>query len=306
MNLLGGQGRWRHAELGRRGQRQPHADAPADRPADRVSVRHGRAVGTGLPELSPGAVRCPRRARDPTPSSCPASSWMPRTTQRGGPLHRLPHRRHGRRHGDCQRRLTTGNVVMCGSRGRRRAGRPPRAAPSAAAPDGGGDFVLTLRGEGVAGPIVDVTITFPATAPAVMIAGARFSMHPVSRDEWDGTAAVTARGQWDRPDPRRGLGGHPFLYEVASRAGRPGKRGAGGRWRRHGRSPLPTGGRWPCGTPKHGSDPRSCRTDRLAVPASGRGAGPVPSANRQPSGRDHRRGAPGPPSTAAPTCRTAV
>ena len=59
-----GRGRWRLAEPGRRGQRQPHADAPADRPADRVSVRHGRAVGTGLPgavpvRLTPGPSAAP-------------------------------------------------------------------------------------------------------------------------------------------------------------------------------------------------------------------------------------------------------
>ena len=86
---------------------------------------------------------------------------------------------------------------------------------SAVAPDGGGDFVLTLRGEGVEAPIVDVTITFPATAPAVIIAGARF----------DGTLYPETNGLVATVTPRRNgdltlaadWGGHPFLYEVGLR-----------------------------------------------------------------------------------------
>ena len=86
---------------------------------------------------------------------------------------------------------------------------------TAAAPDGGGDFVLTLRGEGVEAPIVDVTITFPATAPAVIIAGARFdgTLYP----ETNGiTATVTPRRNGDLT-LAADWGGHPFLYEVELR-----------------------------------------------------------------------------------------
>jgi hypothetical protein len=107
-----------------------------------------------------------------------------------------------------------GNVVMClGIDG----GQPdctPTATGvlTAVAPDGGGDVVLTLRGEGIEAPMVDVTITFPATAPAVIIAGARFdgTLYP----ETNGiTATVTPRRNGDL-SLAADWGGHPFLYEV--------------------------------------------------------------------------------------------
>ena len=84
-----------------------------------------------------------------------------------------------------------------------------------AAPDGGGDVVLTLRGEGVEAPNVDVTLTFPATAPAIIIAGARFdgTLYP----ETNGiTATVTPRRSGDLT-LAADWGGHPFLYEVELR-----------------------------------------------------------------------------------------
>lgn len=110
-----------------------------------------------------------------------------------------------------------GNVLMCLGAG----GGQPDCTPTAngvltaAAPDGGGDFVLTLRGEGIEAPIVDITITFPATAPAVIIAGARF----------DGTLYPGTNGITVTVTPRRDgalslaadWGGHPFLYEVELR-----------------------------------------------------------------------------------------
>ena len=86
---------------------------------------------------------------------------------------------------------------------------------TAAAPDGGGAFVLTLRGEGVEAPNVDATITFPATAPAVIIAGARFdgTLYP---DTNGITATVTPRRNGDLT-LAADWGGHPFLYEVELR-----------------------------------------------------------------------------------------
>jgi hypothetical protein len=107
-----------------------------------------------------------------------------------------------------------GSVVMClGIDG----GQPdctPTATGvlTAVAPDGGGDVVLTLRGEGIEAPMVDVTITFPATAPAVIVAGARFdgTLYP----ETNGiTATVTPRRNGDL-SLAADWGGHPFLYEV--------------------------------------------------------------------------------------------
>jgi hypothetical protein len=113
-------------------------------------------------------------------------------------------------------RSPQGNVVMCLGVGQQ-LGQPdctPTASGklTAAAPTGGGDFVLTLRGEGIETPIVEVTITFPATAPAVIIAGARF----------DGTLFPATNGITATVTPRRNgdvtlaadWGGHPFLYAV--------------------------------------------------------------------------------------------
>jgi hypothetical protein len=75
-----------------------------------------------------------------------------------------------------------------------------------------GDYTLTLRGDGIAEPIVDATLTFPATEPAVTIANARF----------DGTEFPDTNGIGVIVTPRSngqlGLlakwGGHPFLYEI--------------------------------------------------------------------------------------------
>jgi hypothetical protein len=107
-----------------------------------------------------------------------------------------------------------GGVVMCLAVD----GGQPDCSPTAngvltaVAPDGGGDFVLTLRGEGVETPIVDATITFPSTAPAVIIAGARFdgTLYP----ETNGiTATVTPRRNGDL-SLAADWGGHPFLYAL--------------------------------------------------------------------------------------------
>ncbi len=74
------------------------------------------------------------------------------------------------------------------------------------------DYTLTLRGDGIAAPVVEVTVTFPATAPEVTIANARF----------DGTAFPDFNGIQvvitPRVDGQLGLlaewGGHPLLYEI--------------------------------------------------------------------------------------------
>ena len=73
-------------------------------------------------------------------------------------------------------------------------------------------FVVTLRGAATATPVVDVTITFPAAKPKVVITNARF----------DGTASPAYNGLQVVATPRAkgtfkvtaSWGGHPFLYEV--------------------------------------------------------------------------------------------
>ena len=110
-----------------------------------------------------------------------------------------------------------GSVVMCLGAGGDQLDCTPAGSGTltAVAPGGGGDFVLTLRGEGIETPIVDLAITFPATAPAVIIAGARF----------DGTLYPETNGITATVTPRRDgnvtlaadWGGHPFPYDVELR-----------------------------------------------------------------------------------------
>ncbi len=74
------------------------------------------------------------------------------------------------------------------------------------------NYQVTLRGSGSATPVVDVTITFPAARPKVVVTNARF----------DGTASAPYNGLQAVATPRAdgyyhvtaNWGGHPFLYEV--------------------------------------------------------------------------------------------
>ncbi len=74
------------------------------------------------------------------------------------------------------------------------------------------DFVVTLRGDGIFAPVVEVTITFPARNPSITIANARF----------DGTLFPETNGLQVFVAPREAgdvtldaaWGGHPFSYEV--------------------------------------------------------------------------------------------
>jgi hypothetical protein len=73
-------------------------------------------------------------------------------------------------------------------------------------------FILTLRGDGTAQPVVNVTLTFPAKKPKVAIENARF----------DGTAYPDTNGIQATFTPRANgnvgvtaeWGGHPFTYEI--------------------------------------------------------------------------------------------
>ena len=73
-------------------------------------------------------------------------------------------------------------------------------------------FELTLRGDGIETPLVEVAITFPATTPSVTVDNARFDgsmssetngIQAIVQPRADGDVHLTA--DW---------GGHPFLYEV--------------------------------------------------------------------------------------------
>ena len=74
------------------------------------------------------------------------------------------------------------------------------------------DFVLTIRGEGIETPVVEVTITFPAKNPAITIKNARFD--GTAFPDTNGIAAiVTPRGDGEVAI-EADWGGHPFLYEI--------------------------------------------------------------------------------------------
>jgi hypothetical protein len=74
------------------------------------------------------------------------------------------------------------------------------------------DFLLTLRGEGIETPMVEVTLTFPAATPSIAVENARF----------DGTQWPDTNGLQVFLAPRSdgdvtldaSWGGHPFDYEV--------------------------------------------------------------------------------------------
>ena len=76
-------------------------------------------------------------------------------------------------------------------------------------------FTLTLRGVGIAAPVVDVALTFPATRPAVTIDHARF----------DGTGFPDTNGIDATITPRSDggarvvatWGGHPLVYDLRLR-----------------------------------------------------------------------------------------
>ena len=74
------------------------------------------------------------------------------------------------------------------------------------------DFLLTLRGDGIETPMVEVTLTFPAATPSIAVQNARF----------DGTQWPDTNGLQVFLAPRSdgdvaldaSWGGHPFDYEV--------------------------------------------------------------------------------------------
>jgi hypothetical protein len=107
-----------------------------------------------------------------------------------------------------------GTTRMCLASGTQSFGCQTTAAGelTATASDAVRDFTLTLRGTAIETPSVEITITFPATDPAVTITDARF----------DGTAFPDTNGLQAIIAPRADgevrlvadWGGHPFLYEI--------------------------------------------------------------------------------------------
>ena len=108
----------------------------------------------------------------------------------------------------------TGDVVMClktptKTLGCRTAGSGTLRAKTTKSSE---TFILTLRGDGIAQPIVDVTLSFQARKPKVTIENARFD--GTAYPETNGISATVT----PRVDGKLGVqaewGGHPFLYEI--------------------------------------------------------------------------------------------
>ena len=107
-----------------------------------------------------------------------------------------------------------GDVVMClktptKTLGCRTAGSGTLRAKTTKASE---TFILTLRGDGIAQPVVDVTLSFQARKPKVTIENARFD--GTDYPETNGIQATVT----PRVDGKLGVqaewGGHPFLYEI--------------------------------------------------------------------------------------------
>jgi hypothetical protein len=107
-----------------------------------------------------------------------------------------------------------GTTIMCLSADGKRLGCRTSAegALNANTTKRSANFTLTLRGQGIDTPIVEVTLTFPARDPSVTISNARF----------DGTAFSATNGIQAFVTPRTNgnltfsadWGGHAFLYEI--------------------------------------------------------------------------------------------
>jgi hypothetical protein len=107
-----------------------------------------------------------------------------------------------------------GNTVACLLAGGKQVGCQTAVSGTltGSTSDATANYQVTLRGSGSATPVVDVTITFPATRPKVTVTNARF----------DGTANAAYNGLQVITTPRAqgyfhitaNWGGHPFSYEV--------------------------------------------------------------------------------------------
>lgn len=107
-----------------------------------------------------------------------------------------------------------GTAVLCLSRDGKRVGCKTTAVGTitATTTTRNADFIVTLRGDGIFAPVVEVTITFPARNPSITITNARF----------DGTQFPDTNGLQVFVAPREAgevtldatWGGHPFSYEI--------------------------------------------------------------------------------------------
>lgn len=107
-----------------------------------------------------------------------------------------------------------GTTVLCLSRDGDRVGCRTTAVGTITATTAArsADFVVTLRGDGMFTPVVEVTITFPARTPSITIANARFdgTLYP----ETNGLQVLVAPREAGEVTVDAEWGGKPFSYEI--------------------------------------------------------------------------------------------
>lgn len=186
------------------------------------------ASASPAPSTSPSPSPSPSSSPTPTPSPTPTASAAPPASititqlkldakvNPDGLNRRVKFQAQGPGTIDVHVTATTpmGQAVVCLKSTAASLGCTTTADGSLSAPitDPSGNYTLTLRGDGLGEPIVDVTLTFPASQPAVTISNARF----------DGTEFPDTNGiqviVTPRVDGQLGLaahwGGHPFVYEI--------------------------------------------------------------------------------------------
>lgn len=107
-----------------------------------------------------------------------------------------------------------GTVIMCLSAGGVRIAcrTTPAGAITVTTTRRTETFKVTLRGEGVETPIVEVTATFPSATPSVTIKNARFD--GTDYPETNGIQALVSPRADGNVTLLAAWGGHPFAYEI--------------------------------------------------------------------------------------------
>ncbi len=195
----------------------PVPSAPASSPPASASASPSPSV-----EPSPSPTESPSPSLTPTaPAGQPATFTITQlkldaVENPDGQDRELQFRAGGA--GPITARLTAisphGQAVMCLKTASKDLGCTTTADGQVSAQQAGPatDYTLTLRGDGIAEPIVEVTLTFRSSQPEVTVANARF----------DGTEFPDTNGiqviVTPRADGNLGLhaewGGHPFVYEI--------------------------------------------------------------------------------------------
>ncbi len=193
-------------------------------PSEATSPSASRAVESPSPGESPSATVAPTAEPSLTPTASPGRPAVVTFTQLKLDASEDPNGLDRELHfqadgtGQVIARLSSisprGQTVMCLKAPAKDLGCTTTADGQLTARHRGAatDYTLTLRGDGIAAPVVEVALTFPATQPEVTISNARFD--GTQFPETNGIQVIVT----PRVDGQLGLlaewGGHPFLYEI--------------------------------------------------------------------------------------------